>query len=141
MRNKLLTITFLIVCFAADAYAFVAQECRSGSGWSFLQTAEAESGPVMSDLTKDDITLGQPFSFHVALCDTKKDQPDRVTATAIMPAHQHGMNYTPTVTFDVASQTYKIKDFLFHMPGQWTVNISTYTGDFAVHYSQNITIN
>ena len=109
MRNKLLTITFLIACFAADAYAFVAQECKSGTGWSFLQTAKAETSPVMSDLTKDDITLGQPFSFNVALCDTHKNKPDRVTATAIMPAHQHGMNYTPTVMFDETSQTQAIE--------------------------------
>lgn len=141
MRNKLFTIIFLIACFAADAYAFVAEECKAKLGWSFLQATQEESRDAMTDLTKETVTLGQPFSFKVALCPTDDKKPDRVTATAIMPAHQHGMNYTPTVTFDETHKSYKVEDFLFHMPGLWEVSISTYSGDRATHYTQNITIN
>ena len=141
MKNKLLTTAFLLACFTVDAYSFATQECSSFKSWSFLQTSEGVRSPAMSDLDKDKITLGQPFSFKVALCDTKSEKPDRVTASAIMPAHQHGMNYAPTVTYNDKKGTYTVDGFLFHMPGLWEVNISTYNGDESSHYTQKITVN
>jgi len=141
MKNKLFTITLLIACFAADTYAFVSPDCKAKDGWSFLQTNKEVKSSLISDLIKDNITLGQPFSFNLAICPTNKNKPDRITANATMPAHKHGMNYKPTVSFDEQNQTYKVEDFLFHMPGLWEVSVSTYVGDVATHYTKDITVN
>ena len=140
MKNKLFTIVFLIACFTVDGFAFVNPECTAGNGWGFFQTAKKSENILLSDLTNDDITLGKPFSFHIALCPKSKSKPDRVTATATMPAHKHGMNYTPAVTFDDEKHLYTVEDFLFHMPGVWEISISTYQGDSVTHYTKTLEI-
>ncbi|RVU84776.1 hypothetical protein EOL70_11035 [Leucothrix sargassi] len=140
MKNKLFTILFIIGCFAVDAYAFVAQECKARDGWTAFQSPKSVETKLMSDLANKDISLGQPFSFQVAVCPKSKNTPDRIVANATMPAHKHGMNYTPTVTFDEETNLYSINDFLFHMPGVWKVSVSTYHGDIATHYVKIITV-
>ena len=86
MKNKVLTTTFLIACFAADAYAFVAGECKVSDGWTTLTASSEVISKVSSDLAVDDITLGKPFSFKVALCASSNKRPERITANASPPA-------------------------------------------------------
>lgn len=121
-----LTSVFFIICLAAEGLSFVGTSCEK---------------PVIFEWDTEAIKLGEPFSFKVSLCDEKSRTPDRVTANAIMPAHQHGMNYTPTVTFDKKTNSYIIEDFLFHMPGQWEITVSSYLGDKVKHYTKTVVIN
>jgi len=136
-----LTIIFLVACVTAEALTFVGKSCEVPEDWSLLETTQKESAAAIIDLQTDAIILGQPFSFKFTLCDETDSVPDRVTANATMPAHQHGMNYTPTVAFDKASNNFEIEDFLFHMPGEWEITISSYQGEAVTHYTKIIAVN
>lgn len=142
----LLSAVFVISCFIADAYAFVAAECTAGPGWTTLEQSDDSAGMALIDLKPDTIVLGKPFSFNFKLCpdDLAKNsslKPDRVVANATMPAHKHGMNYNPTVEYNEESKSFKVEDFVFHMPGKWVISLSTYKGEVANHYTQTLTVN
>ena len=146
MENRVLfSAAFVVMCFFAESYAFVASECEAGNGWHAMisetaETAEKSADIVIIDLDADEIVLGKPFSFQLRLCTDEEVKPDRVVANATMPAHKHGMNYTPTVVFDKDTNSYKAEDFVFHMPGEWEISLSMYTGETASHYTRTVTI-
>lgn len=48
---------------------------------------------------------------------------DSFKIDARMPAHNHGMNYRPEVA-QTADGMLRAAGFLFHMPGQWQVEVS-----------------
>ena len=120
-----LSSVMFVMCVAAEGVSFVGKPCQK---------------PATFELPTETIKLGEPFSFKVSLCSKNNRKPDRVTANAIMPAHQHGMNYTPTVTFDEKSNRYVISDFLFHMPGEWEITVSSYLGDKVTHHVKTVLI-
>ncbi|MEP5151458.1 FixH family protein [Planktotalea sp.] len=75
-------------------------------------------------LTLDDLPLSEPFDMGLLLCgDTV--QIERVDVAAIMPAHQHGMNYEPVVKA-VGNGAFEVSGMVFHMPGVWQVQVSIY---------------
>ena len=135
-----LTGLFFVVCLVAEAYAFVSRPCETPKGWAELDASKDANTKGVLNLKTDTIRLGQPFTFKFALCGEMINKPDRVTASAIMPAHQHGMNYNPTVTYDEAENNFEIADFLFHMPGLWEITVSSYEGEEATHYTKKIMI-
>ena len=137
----LLTGVFFVVCVVAEAIAFSGiNNCEIKDGWTQFETANKTSTVAALDLDASNIKLGEPFSFTVKLCGDCEKQPDRLTANAIMPAHQHGMNYTPKVTFDEDSEHYAVSGFLFHMPGRWEITLSRYQGDDVIHYTYNVIV-
>lgn len=136
----LLSGIFIIICFVADAYAFVSQGCKADKGWVALERVDASSDIAVIDLNVDDITLGQPFSFDFRLCQKGVEKPDRVTANATMPAHKHGMNYNPTVVFDDVTDSFKVEDFVFHMPGEWEIVLSAYKSEAVTHYTKMVVV-
>lgn len=147
MQNRVLLSTiFVMWCFALDAYAFINHSCDVSKGWVTLKSSQPDTSRAIIDLKPETIQLGQPFSFRLIIGSSKLANagqlppPDRVTATATMPAHKHGMNYTPTIAYTKGSDHYDIQGFVFHMPGIWEISISAYWGDNATHYTQSLTI-
>lgn len=147
MENRVLfSAMFVIACFVADAYAALSSDCEVTAGWTSLQLDDSASGhdkPVVKgeiDLDPDSIQLGKPFSFNARFCPKHSIKPDRVVADATMPAHKHGMNYTPTVTLDETSGLYHVENFVFHMPGEWEITVSAYAGEEATHYVHTLTV-
>ena len=142
MKSRVLvSAVFVIACFFAETYAYMGSGCKEVNGWMSMSTSKEVADVASIDLKAEDIVLGQPFSFHLKLCSDESGRPDRVTANATMPAHKHGMNYTPTVVFDEESNSYKVEDFLFHMPGEWEISLSAYKGEAEAHFSSLITVN
>ena len=86
----------------------------------------------------DEIPLAQPFSILVTVCDETAVHQLRVDA--IMPAHQHGMNYTPKVTA-LGGGAFRVDDMLFHMPGLWELRVDVdINGQSIGSYSSEITL-
>jgi hypothetical protein len=72
-------------------------------------------------MVPESVTVGEPFSVLLSVCDRNgKPFDGRLRASAEMPAHKHGMNYRPSVTFEGHGK-FRLQGFLFHMPGQWRV--------------------
>ena len=137
-----LTTGFIVVLFLSSAKAMDDTTCNTQTPWSKIkstQLSNADQKNLVLELDESSISLGKPFSFRVKHCgDTKK--PNRITADAIMPAHQHGMNYMPKIIHNEDSPYYDISGFLFHMPGLWEITVSSYQTDEVTHYTKVITI-
>lgn len=85
----------------------------------------------------DAAQLSQPFSLRVTVCGPR--MPSDLQVDAVMPAHQHGMNYTPVVT-KLGDGTFDVQGMLFHMPGHWEVRFDIKFGDQSFPYSHRIVL-
>jgi hypothetical protein len=76
-----------------------------------------------------DVQVGQPFEVSLIACNKDGSAFDgELKANATMPAHKHGMNYTP-VFVTKGNGTYHGTGFLFHMPGKWQYVFDLRRGD------------
>ena len=65
------------------------------------------------------IAVNKHFGLDITACPkTGAAGPVQLRVDARMPAHQHGMNYKPTVSANGANR-YKAEGLMFHMPGRW----------------------
>ncbi len=98
--------------------------------------SEVQNAPKVY-LTVDEIPLAQPFSVLVSVC--SETAVGQMRVDAIMPAHQHGMNYTPKVTA-LDGGVFRIDDMLFHMPGLWELQIDVDVSGQSVFYTSEIAL-
>lgn len=81
----------------------------------------------------DDMQLAQPFSVKVIVCGDKDIQ--KLVVDAVMPAHQHSMNYTPTVV-ELGEGAFRVEGMLFHMPGVWEIQMELHDATGITRYTQ-----
>lgn len=84
-----------------------------------------------------EIPLAQPFSVKLQLCGD-----GAVTALgvdAVMPAHQHGMNYEPTIS-DLGNGVFQADGLVFHMPGVWEIQVELMLETGVSHYTHSVTL-
>ncbi len=84
-----------------------------------------------------DVPLSQPFSLQVTVCD--QAQINGLRVDAIMPAHQHGMNYTTDVT-RMGDRAFAVDGMVFHMPGMWQLRVDVDYPDKSVRYTHDVTL-
>ena len=119
-------VWFMICSSAAAACDATGQRMNS----------EVQNAPDVY-LVVDEIPLARPFSVLVSICDGTAVREMR--ADAIMPAHQHGMNYTPKVTA-LGDGTFRVDDMLFHMPGLWELQIDVDINGQSIFYTSEIAL-
>jgi len=78
-------------------------------GQNFVLVWRVETAPLR---------LGEFFAVLVSACERSAQRVSRLRVDATMPAHNHGMNYLPTITGD-GSGTFTARGLLLHMPGRW----------------------
>jgi hypothetical protein len=64
------------------------------------------------------LRLGEFFALVVSACEQRGERVSRLKVDATMPAHQHGMNYAPTIASEGAG-LFRASGLLLHMPGRW----------------------
>lgn len=84
-----------------------------------------------------DMKLAQPFSVKIKVCDDV--DVIELDVDAIMPAHQHGLNYTPTVV-DVGDGVFRVDGMVFHMPGIWEIRVDLTQETGVTHYRRTATL-
>lgn len=95
----------------------------------FAETTTLDAANVAISLKE--IHLARPFSLTVEICDPAPVQG--VIVDANMPAHKHGMNYRPDVVA-IGDQQFQASGMLFHMPGQWELQINVdYAGRIVTY--------
>ncbi len=69
--------------------------------------------------TPSPIVMGTHFSLAIAVCPLAGNPvANTLRVDAIMPAHQHGMNYAPSLR-QIGPGLYRADGLMFHMPGLW----------------------
>lgn len=74
--------------------------------------------------------LSKPFDIELYFCSENDEQIERIKVDATMPAHQHGMNYTPEIA-RMENGNFSISGMFFHMPGLWQMEVIVYQGSNA----------
>lgn len=65
------------------------------------------------------VPVGRHFVLDIAVCPPAgAAAPTTLKVDADMPAHQHGMNYRPTLQARGGGR-YTAEGLMFHMPGRW----------------------
>lgn len=80
--------------------------------------------PYTAIETLGEIAVSEPFSILLTVCgvNTSDSGGSEILLDAFMPAHGHGMNYSPEYTVMENSERHiklKIDSLLLHMPGDW----------------------
>ena len=101
-----------------------AHACAVPADWLAMKGAADKPVQAAIVLDREKIVVGEPFGVDLAVCGGGAAF-DRVTIDATMPRHRHGMNYKPRMT-DLGGGRYRVKPFVFHMPGLWRVVVTTY---------------
>ena len=99
-------------------------DCKPRAGYQELQTDNTIAPRAFAKI--DSIIVAAPFSIDLYICQPSEAALTKVDVDAIMPAHKHGMNYTPQVE-ETSESTYRASGMLFHMPGAWRILVSTRT--------------
>lgn len=110
-------------------------------GWrchGSAMTAETAEGAAPVALAFPAPTVSQPFDMVLSFCGAGTP-PATVEVDATMPAHQHGMNYAPTVE-PLGSNQVAVRGMVFHMPGAWRIAVTAAGEDGPQHYALDVEI-
>lgn len=118
-----------LVWFLASSGAAIACEAMGQR-----MATETQNAPAVH-VAVEEIPLAQPFSILITVCSETAMSDMRVDA--IMPAHQHGMNYAPKVTA-TGDGLFRVDDMLFHMPGLWELRVEVDFNGQSVAYTSYI---
>ena len=98
---------------------------------STTNTVIAGDGMDISLSPVSDINVSEPFSVDVTLC-AENIEDTSIVLDATMPAHGHGMNYTPEVTRlheNDSAVHFRVDGMVLHMPGEWQWSVDVNSGD------------
>lgn len=66
--------------------------------------------------------VSAPFDVEISFCNVTSNGAADIEFDAVMPAHQHGMNYKVSVT-ELGGNSFKASKVVFHMPGLWEIRV------------------
>jgi YtkA-like len=119
---------FLFLVSALTAGFAMAAQCGASIATQGRQVVSSGDYSVSFAPSVWPLPVGQFFSIDVAICaasgaGVKTDaKPTNVRVDADMPAHKHGMNYTPVVA-ESGEGSFTAEGLMFHMPGVWRVTV------------------
>lgn len=85
-----------------------------------LTPTEPVSADVFAKL--EPIVVSKPFGLELTVCAPLSEDTE-ITVDAWMPAHQHGMNYVPSINA-LGEGQFAISNLVFHMPGIWQIRVA-----------------
>lgn len=80
--------------------------------------------------------LSAPFTIEIAFCDLAEGAK-ALAFDAIMPAHQHGMNFNVDVA-EIADNRFDVLNVVFHMQGLWEIRIDVELDGQAYAYTAEV---
>lgn len=84
---------------------------------------------MMLNTDPEDIAVGEYFTVNLLLChESGAPFAGTLRVDADMPAHGHGMNYRPAIV-QVAAGRFRAEGLMFHMPGEWRLEVSLDDGE------------
>lgn len=117
------------------ASAGVSGACPQTTGWIEMNATTPGTMTGSMQLPTEAAPVSEPFDIEIWFCDASP--PDQINVSAIMPAHQHGMNYHPAIT-QTGENTFTSKGMLFHMPGAWRITVTAITSTGPQHFELDV---
>lgn len=123
---KSFAVTGLAVAFMIAAHA-QAHACAPQNAVE-LNADKETTFKAYADIQLD--ALSKPFNVDLYFCGDENNLVERVKLDAIMPAHQHGMNYTPQI-LNLGDGKFQATSMFFHMPGIWQLRVTDFYSSAA----------
>lgn len=115
------------VFFCGSLSAF-AQATRCGSDLQNAVRAESARYVVVYAPTPAPIAVSKHFAMDIVVCAKPgAPAPQGLRLDAVMPEHNHGMNYKPGVVA-LGKGRYNADGLMLHMPGRWDFVFDVQTG-------------
>ncbi len=115
-------------CSAAAAglwmSAAAASACPAFDNARALRSADETAPPAFFELGA--VPISAPFEIAVQVCAPDRADVTEIEFDAVMPAHQHGMNYDPEIV-EVEPGLFRVSNIVFHMPGSWELRVAART--------------
>lgn len=102
--------------------------CEGTDEMDALFSDDAEASPAF--ISFDPPPMSAPFRLELIICDASLGD---VNVDALMPLHQHGMNYEPVVS-RVGEGRFNVSGMVFHMPGLWKIEVIARRQDADLRY-------
>ena len=84
------------------------------------------------------IPMARHFALEVQLCERGGISAAQLTkADATMPAHNHGMNYRPTIK-PLGDGRFRVDGMMFHMSGQWRLAFEVQAGRETTRFTHDV---
>lgn len=116
----------LKICIAVLASVLVADAalaCKSKAGWQQMVAETQDDSAAFIRLPDGKAPLNRPFEVEVSICVAEGASIETFKLNAIMPAHQHGMNYQPVIS-QSDPHGFIADGLVFHMAGLWRITVS-----------------
>lgn len=114
-------VTGLAAAFLIAAHAH-AHACAPQSA---VELSSDDEAPFKAYADIQLTALSKPFNVDLYFCGGENSKVERIKIDAIMPAHQHGMNYEPQI-LELGDGKFQATSMFFHMPGIWQLQVSAY---------------
>lgn len=83
--------------------------------------------------------LSAPFRIEIGFCDLEDERAEGLAFDAVMPAHQHGMNFRVDVA-PLGENRFDISNVVFHMPGLWEIRVEVEIDGARMAYSAEVAL-
>lgn len=113
--------------------------CDIGSSHHATQISDS---PITLIETIGPITVSQPFSAVITVC-SEPALDMTIKLDARMPAHGHGMNYSPELTVLERNDQYlkvRADGLVLHMPGTWEWLVNLKSSDLRLSVTHDFTL-
>lgn len=112
----------------------LAQACDSSR-----ERLSSQFGTLQLSIEPETILVSEPFQVTLTFCDQEPSATVK-NIDAWMPAHNHGMNYSPKLV-DINAKQVTAEGFVFHMPGQWQFEVELQDDSERDIVTWDITVN
>ena len=126
-----------LLCLAAVCAAQTTLACPAPED-AVVLTSSDNAAPT-AYATIDTLPLSAPFEVQIAFCGTGTESISEIAFDAVMPAHQHGMNYVVEITNSEGNH-FEVSNVVFHMPGLWQMNVSAELAGQTYEYEAEVTL-
>lgn len=126
-------IAFLFVLLSAQ----LANACPELTDARPLSPADAAAPAAF--VTFESPPISAPFEMTIEFCGDASERIEAMAFDAVMPAHQHGMNYRAEVA-DERAQSFRVSNIVFHMPGLWELRIDAKTAGQTFAYTGEVLV-
>lgn len=102
--------------------------------WVAMIPAGTATAQAALRIPEPPVPVSRPFDVDIRLC-APQNGPSvtGIALQAIMPRHQHGMNYRPEIA-RTNETDFLASGLFFHMPGDWRIELSVFTEDGPRHF-------
>lgn len=110
--------------------------CDIPTGWVEMEGPPHDTSTVAISLGQLPLAINRPFDAEIMVCSRGSDV-ERLKIDAVMPLHNHGMNYYPEV-IRMSDETFGVTGMFFHMPGNWRILVSAHKDDSSKRFTLDV---